>query len=322
VNSRPIAVLWAVQLLFWLLIAQVQSASSPNFLPIAEPAPPSQQSSSDLQPEKSLDVCVTAIAAQSDPAKLATLGKRAANPRLKRIMYYLAQARMGGADPGNVVDQAQMANGSTGSPAAPLVKVSLLRNLKICDGLGLLTPENLKRLRHGAAPIVTRGPYTGETAEVDHIVPLAQAYEIGNELANLEMLPATLNRAMSDKVGERQLELAKKFRDAGLISEATMANIQAKFRPSSTAQYERSTPDGDGAETLAPSPTPLVTSPQAVSTTATDGSTAGERIVWVNTESHIYHLPHSHWYGKTREGKYMSETDAVAEGDRAAEHNM
>lgn len=40
-----------------------------------------------------------AIAAQSDPAKLATLGRRKANPRLKRIVFYLAQARDAGANP-------------------------------------------------------------------------------------------------------------------------------------------------------------------------------------------------------------------------------
>lgn len=185
-----------------------------------------------------LGTCVQAVASQSDPAKLATLGSRQANPRLKRIMFYLAAARDLGADPGQVIDQAQQANGSFGTPRAPLVKASLLRNLKICDGLGLLTPENRAALRRGNAPTVTRGPYTGQKAEVDHIVPRAQALETDNELANLEMLPAALNRAKSDKVGERQLALAKKFREAGLISEATMANVQSKFVPTGTGKYE------------------------------------------------------------------------------------
>ena len=185
-----------------------------------------------------LSTCIAAIAAQSDPAKLATLGSRAANPRLKRIVYYLAEARDDGADPREVIDRAQQANGSAGTPRAPFVKASLLRNLKICDGLGMLDPDNRALLRRGNAPVVRRGPYAGQTAEVDHIIPLAQANEIGNELANLEMLPATLNRAKSDKVGERQLDLAKKFRAAGMISEETMANIQAKYVPSGTGKYE------------------------------------------------------------------------------------
>ena len=46
--------------------------------------------------------------------------------------------------------------------------------------------------------MLTRGPYAGHTAEADHIVPLAYASEVGNELANLELLWAALNRAKSD----------------------------------------------------------------------------------------------------------------------------
>ncbi len=191
-----------------------------------------------VEQKEQLSVCVQAIAAQSDPAKLATLGERGANPRLKRIMYYLARARASGAEPGDVIEQAQRQNGSFGTPRALLVKASLLRNLKICDGLGLLTPGNLAGLRRGGAPTVTRGPYVGQKAEVDHIVPLARARGIGNELANLEMLPASLNRAKSDKVGERQLALAGKLHDAGLLADADFARVQARFRPAGTEKYE------------------------------------------------------------------------------------
>ena len=45
---------------------------------------------------------------------------------------------------------------------------------------------------------------------------------------------------------------------------------------------------------------------------------AGLGIVWVNTRSHIYHFPGYRWYGTTIQGKYTSERDALAEGDRAA----
>jgi len=39
--------------------------------------------------------------------------------------------------------------------------------------------------------------------------------------------------------------------------------------------------------------------------------------VWVNTSSHVYHKQGSRWYGKTKHGKYMSEQDAIKEGDHA-----
>ena len=41
-------------------------------------------------------------------------------------------------------------------------------------------------------------------------------------------------------------------------------------------------------------------------------------LVWVNTESHVYHKEGSRFYGKTKKGKYVSEADAIKEGDKAS----
>jgi len=46
----------------------------------------------------------------------------------------------------------------------------------------------------------------------------------------------------------------------------------------------------------------------------------GHGLVWVNTEMHVYHKEGSRFYGTTKKGKYMSEADAIKEGDKAA-HN-
>jgi ribosomal protein S17 len=40
-------------------------------------------------------------------------------------------------------------------------------------------------------------------------------------------------------------------------------------------------------------------------------------MVWVNTETHVYHQEASRWYGKTKKGKYVSEEEAIKEGDHA-----
>lgn len=164
------------------------------------------------------DVASIAVAALTDPAKLETLSSpRASNPRLLKCIYWLNEASTRGKDAEAVVIEAQNLNGSTGQRAT-LVKAALVRNLDIAGKLGCLTEENLSKLRRGNSPTITAGPYTGEQAEVDHVIPIAIAPELGNEFANLELLPRTLNRKRGAKIGQRQRDYAQKFREAGLIS--------------------------------------------------------------------------------------------------------
>ncbi|GAW67020.1 DNA-binding protein [Geoanaerobacter pelophilus] len=43
---------------------------------------------------------------------------------------------------------------------------------------------------------------------------------------------------------------------------------------------------------------------------------AGSGMVWVNTDSKIYHKSGSTWYGKTKQGSYMTEAEAIKAGYR------
>ena len=44
----------------------------------------------------------------------------------------------------------------------------------------------------------------------------------------------------------------------------------------------------------------------------------GHGLVWVNTDSHVYHREGSHFYGTTKKGKYMTEAEAIKGGNKAA----
>ena len=68
--------------------------------------------------------------------------------------------------------------------------------------------------------------------------------------------------------------------------------------------------------TVAPATAPVAAPAKAVSpaaATAPDPA-AGSGKVWVKTHSKIYHYEGSKFYGKTKEGEYMGEADAQAQG--------
>ncbi|HUI51828.1 MAG TPA: hypothetical protein VLV88_01415 [Terriglobales bacterium] len=45
---------------------------------------------------------------------------------------------------------------------------------------------------------------------------------------------------------------------------------------------------------------------------------ATSALVWVNTDTKVFHKPGTKWYGKTKHGKYMTESDALRAGYRPA----
>lgn len=52
------------------------------------------------------------------------------------------------------------------------------------------------------------------------------------------------------------------------------------------------------------------------------GRCPSDKVVWVNTKSHIYHYAGTRSYGTTKQGAYMCEADAAAAGDRASKSRI
>jgi hypothetical protein len=50
--------------------------------------------------------------------------------------------------------------------------------------------------------------------------------------------------------------------------------------------------------------------PERTTTRGATPAPASNGQVWVNTDSRVYHCPGTRWYGKTKEGAYMSEAQA------------
>jgi DNA uptake protein ComE-like DNA-binding protein len=74
-----------------------------------------------------------------------------------------------------------------------------------------------------------------------------------------------------------------------------------------------------------PAPAPAASAPASAPASAAKSApqaqpSPGSGMVWVNLDSGVYHKEGTRYYGKTKNGKYMSEADALKAGYRAAKN--
>jgi len=125
---------------------------------------------------------------------------------------------------------------------------------------------------------------------------------------------ATVSPAASPATSPKAKRGSKKAAAAAAASPAASAS-PAKFNLGDLFKPKTS---GAAASPAAANPPPArAASAKAAATPAPGG---GHGLVWVNIESHVYHKEGSRFYGTTKKGKYVSEADAIKEGDKAA-HN-
>lgn len=165
------------------------------------------------------------LASLIEPARLATLKKRAANPRIEKAVAILEDARADGHAVTAVTADAVKRAGYTNALLAKMTSAELVRNHDIATKLGVLNPEGLERMRRGNAATITAGPYKGDKTSVDHIVPVAIVPELDNVVANLELLPLRVNESKNDKMGDRQRDYCRKFQAAGVLTSTRLAEI-------------------------------------------------------------------------------------------------
>jgi hypothetical protein len=101
---------------------------------------------------------------------------------------------------------------------------------------------------------------------------------------------------------------------------ATAAPAAAAPAATKAAPAPAAAPAATPASAPAPAPVPAQTAPTAKggpAPTVAQAPGGGPGMVWVNSASKVYHCPTDKWYGKTKSGEYMSESDAIAKGNHA-----
>ena len=126
----------------------------------------------------------------------------------------------------------------------------------------------------------------------------------------------------SDTTTKSKSKSKSKSRSKSADTAASATPAAAPTPTPKSAPASTSTPAA--ATSPAPSPVPAAApaskpapAPKPVTQRQTPAANSAGT-VWVNTDSGLYHKPGTRWYGKTKQGKYMTEADAQKAGYRAA----
>jgi hypothetical protein len=79
----------------------------------------------------------------------------------------------------------------------------------------------------GGSPEITKGDHQGDTVALDHVIPRSVVPELEARFYNLEILPSRVNRKKSADITEREVALARRWHQDGLLSDVGLRAVEA-----------------------------------------------------------------------------------------------
>lgn len=107
---------------------------------------------------------------------------------------------------------------------------------------------------------------------------------------------------------------------AAPASAAASTSMTAKKTKASAAASSEAAPAAAPAAAPMTAAAPAKSSSHQSMASMAQAPGGGPGMVWVNSSTNVYHCSGSRYYGKTKEGKYMTEAQAKAAGARP-DHN-
>ena len=134
----------------------------------------------------------------------------------------------------------------------------------------------------------------------------------------LDQLPGVGKATAKKIIAGRPYSNVSDLSRAG-ISKRTMDQISPLVGVGGAPNAAPSSGEANRAEGPFPAPSPSQVSPQSRAPMALPSvAPSAPGMVWVNTDTKVYHREGDRWYGKTKHGRYMSEQDAIGQGYREA----
>jgi len=136
--------------------------------------------------------------------------------------------------------------------------------------------------------------------------------------AELEQLPGVGAATAKKIVAGRPYQSVSDLSKAG-VSKKTIDKITPLVSVGPAVPAAAKAPEAPATPAEKPKTPPATKSHDSAKSTTTEARVPPEKgMVWVNTSSKVYHKEGDRWYGKTKEGKFMTETDAIKAGYHAS----